>query len=207
MYKSIGIIPAAGQAKRFGGIVKELLPVKDGLSLLHHAYIRLQKVCDLVICVTNKDKVHIHMKELKDVLFIEQNNNIDILGAIQSGMRIQAERYYFTMPDTYIRDDVFTNTPLYGGLSIGLFETLKPERFGCLQDSIIYDKNKDIHLPSQAWGVLSWKNQHRDLFLDGINLPCVLNSIINNSGLETWNIGEYYDMATIQDYIEYLKND
>lgn len=206
MIKAIGIISAAGKAERFGGVSKELLPAKDGFSLISHAYKRLQPVCDLVIVVTNKDKVRDHIKELEDVYFVEQTNQLDILGAIQSGMKkIKAERYYFTMPDTFLRDDVFIDMPLGDGFSIGLFETLKPEKFGCLVDKVVYDKSSDVPSPAQAWGVLSWNGMIQDLFFENPDLPLVLNNAIKKYGFEYWDIGEYYDMATIHDYIEYLK--
>ena len=203
----IGIIPAAGKAERFGGILKELLPARDGVSFINHAADRLRLICDLIIIVTNKDKAQSHIQNVKDALFIEQDNNLNLLGAVQSALKIEAERYYFTMPDTYMRNDIFIDTPLVNGLSLGIFETRKPERFGCLVDGLIVDKSHSINAPANAWGVLSWGWAWRDNFFYADNFTDVINGIIKKAGFSTWNIGEYSDMATVKDYIEYMKND
>jgi len=207
MYKSIGIIPAAGQAQRFGGVQKELLPSNDGIVFMNHAVIRLSRVCDIVIVVTNKDKVQSHMEKVKNVLYVEQNNSNDLLGAVQSALKVEAMRYHFTMPDTVINDDVFVNAPLCDGLSLGLFETSTPERFGCLVDGVIYDKNSEVFSPANAWGVLTWSAKNNNIFYESDNFCDALNKCIQINGYKTWNIKKYYDIGSIKNYIEYLKNE
>lgn len=202
----IGIIPAAGKAERFGGVLKELLPARDGISFINHAADRLRPVCDLVVIVTNKDKAQSHIQSVKDVIFIEQDNSLNLLGAVQSALKIEAERYYFTMPDTYMRNDVFTDTPIMVGLSLGIFETYKPVRFGCLVDGLIIDKSPDIQSPANAWGVLSWGQEWRGNFFYADNFTNAINGVMKNGGFATWSIGNYSDMASVNDYIEYLKN-
>ena len=43
----IGILPAAGKAVRFGGVLKELLPLPNGLSFLYETYLSSagQRLC------------------------------------------------------------------------------------------------------------------------------------------------------------------
>lgn len=199
----VGIIPAAGKAERFGGIFKELLPARDGVSFINHAVDRLRLVCDLVVVVTNKDKAQSHIQNIKGVIFIEQDNELNLLGAVQSALKIEAERYFFTMPDTYMRRDVFIDAPLMG-LSLGIFQTYNPERFGCLVDGLIIDKSPHIESPAPAWGVLSWRGEWRSNFFYTDNFTNAINGIIKATGVSTWDIGYYSDMATVKDYIEYM---
>ena len=122
---NIGIIPAAGKAVRFGGILKELLPAQDGISFINHAANKLRGICDFIIVVTNTEKIQNHMQDLKDVVFIEQANNLNLLGAVQTALQIKAERYYFTMPDTFTDQNIFAGISLHEYLTIGIFKTAK----------------------------------------------------------------------------------
>ena len=81
----VGIIPAAGQALRFGGVIKELLRLPDGRTLLEHAVERLAH-CDRIVVVSNADKVDKHIPKLegKAGVVIQQGN--EMWGAIQTAM-------------------------------------------------------------------------------------------------------------------------
>lgn len=203
--KAVGIIPAAGKAERFGGILKECLPASDGISLINHAANKLRDICDFIIVITNKDKIQNHMQDLKNVVFIEQNNNLNLLGAVQTALQIKADRYYFTMPDTFTEKNIFSHISLAEDLTIGIFQTYKPERFGCLVDGIIVDKKINDAIPAIAWGALSWSRHACAGFCNQINFTNALNFIIKNYSYSMWNINNYYDMATIKDYMEFIK--
>jgi hypothetical protein len=200
---NVGIIPAAGKSERFGGVLKELLPAKDGVPFIVHAVNHLQTVCDVVIVVTNKDKIQSHFVNVKGVLFIEQQSGLDILGAIQAAMAVKADRYYLIMPDTFIGGCAFDGCQTSRDLSLGVFSTSKVGRFGYIVGDSILDKANDIELPAIAWGVLSWNNGICDLFFSESSLSSVLSRAMI-SGFETWNIGEYYDIANIAEYTNYL---
>lgn len=202
---NIGIIPAAGRAVRFGGILKELLPAKDGISFINHAANKLRGICDFIVVVTNAEKIQNHMQNLKDVVFIEQDNNLNLLGAVQTALQIKAERYFFTMPDTITDQKIFSGISLHEYLTIGIFKTYKPNRFGCLIDGSIVDKDANISVPALAWGALSWTNQVCNMFFNQTNFTNALNAIIKNHSYSSWEITEYYDMATIKDYMQFIK--
>jgi hypothetical protein len=203
-YDTIGIIPAAGKASRFGGILKEMLPAHDGVSLITHAYKRLRAHCDLIVVVTNTDKVQHHMTAIKGVVFVEQQKQTDLIGAVQAAMEVKASRYLFTMPDTYASETAFDNLP-DSVLSLGLFLTHKPERFGCLVDGVVYDKKPSTPSPAMAWGALSWQSETKDIWLTSPTLTDGLNSIIAKHGYSTWEMGDYYDMASMRDYADYIQ--
>lgn len=202
--KSVGIIPAAGMAQRFGGVLKELLPAKDGNAFINHAINQLN-FCDVVVIVTNKEKIHSHINSVKgkNILFIEQKNNNDLLGALQSAMIVDLDEYFMIMPDTITDGSIFDNCPVKTNLSLGLFTTNKLGRFGYLECGKVRDKSYNINLPAVAWGALRWSAKVKNLFFLNNKLPDVLNFIMSDS-FETWQIGNYYDIANVDEYIEYI---
>ena len=199
---NVGIIPAAGKAQRFGGTMKELLPARDGVSLLVHAVKRLS-LCQAVVVITNPDKIAEHAKALanEQVIFIMQRSTRDILGAILSGMEVKGDRYYFTMPDTWMRPDVFLDDP-GSTFALGVFDTDKPERFGIVRNGWVV--NKAAGNPGQAWGVLAWDKSTRVFWDYADTYTSGINTCMAYCDYRTWNIGDYFDNASVNDYIGFL---
>ena len=200
----LGIVPAAGKAVRFGGVLKECLPLKRG-SLLELAVDRLP--VDRVILVTNTSKVQTHAQVLGNkVLYMVQGDEPELWGAIKSALSIDADYYYFTMPDTFMPFHAFNLVPEVD-FSIGLFETDMPERFGVLVDGRVVDKNRDIPVPAQAWGGLVWSRAVKNLWLRSnvTDYTHAINLAIQAFGFETWRISFYHDFASIEDYQNYLR--
>lgn len=205
----LGIIPAAGKAARFGGVLKELLPLPNGVSFIAESVLRLRNYCDDIVVVTSPEKIRDHAVELGgNVLYAIQEDKRDIWGAMVTGMQIEADYYLFTMPDTYMPRDSF------GGyqdqlFAMGMHETNTPERFGCLKGSKIVNKCKDVETPVQAWGVLAWAKMAKQYWLgadiqtytDAINMALVF------SVPRFWRLDFYHDNATIEDYISLLRKD
>jgi len=206
-YSNVGIIPAAGKAARFGGVNKEMLPAHDGTPFICHAYNRLKRHCDVVFVVTNSEKINLHMSMLEDAVFVKQQNDNDLLGAIQSVLSVdmRVQRYFLTMPDTYMKESVFDLMPKRF-LSLGMFSTDTPNRFGCLVDGRIYDKSNEVSAPASAWGVLSWDAIAKSILMSSPTLTDALNTMIEKYRYCTWGIGDYFDMATIQDYTKYIES-
>jgi hypothetical protein len=200
---NVGIIPAAGKSTRFGGVLKELLPAKDGTPFIVHAVNHLRPVCDIVVVVTNKDKIQSHAVNIGGVFFVVQQSNLDILGAVQAAMSVKADRYYLIMPDTFISGIAFDGCQNSSNLSLGTFSTNKVGRFGYIVGNSIQDKSNDVELPAIAWGVLSWSDSLRGLFFSSKSLSDALNSAILG-GFEIWSIGDYYDIADVGEYSKYL---
>lgn len=202
--RNIGIIPAAGQAKRFGNIPKELLPLPDGLTLLDHAIVRLS-FCDKIIIVSNQEKILLHRVIIGDRADIVLQDGNEMYGAwLTACNHCSADNYYMTMPDTYMPDDVFDGlTPC--DFSMGLFETNEPERYGIYFDGNVIDKPKYAKTPAQAWGALQWSSD---------TLSCwqadrceTYTQAINDSltrYYNTWKIQYYYDCANTNKYLHLL---
>lgn len=196
----IGILPAAGKAIRFGGVDKELLKL-NGKTMLEHAAARLP---ENVVVITTEGKLQNHMKVLPKAIFAIQEGNQDLWSAIKTGLTFQADRYYMTMPDTYMRVDVFKNAP-QEDFNLGTFTTDKPERFGVLRDNRVIDKQAG-EIPATAWGVLTWSRNVRDYWLKcEVNNFCeAINVAMTAFYFQTWDIGKYHDLASAEDYTKLL---
>lgn len=200
----VGIIPAAGRASRFGGTLKELLPAKDGRSFLRHAVNRLP--VDLVVIVTNPDKVLSHMAEIgPDAAYILQRGTNDIWSAIETALQVRAERYYFTMPDTYLPPDIFAK-PHDADFVLGTFATKTPERFGVLIGDMVINKQHDLPTPARAWGVLEWSERVVDFWRSSKpqEYTQAINAAMREFGYQTFPITYYHDNASMRDYFNFL---
>jgi len=192
----IGIIPAAGKAVRFGGVDKELLEL-NGKTMLEHAAARLP--VDQIVLITTEQKLRKHFQALPQAIFAIQEGNQDLWSAIKTGLSLRADRYFMTMPDTYMRPDVFKDAP-QEDFNIGTFTTNKPERFGVIRGNRVIDKQAGT--PATAWGVLTWSRNVRDYWLKcEVNNFCeAINVAMTAFYFQTWDIGDYHDLASMEDY-------
>jgi hypothetical protein len=204
MAYSVGIIPAAGRAVRFGGLMKELLPIGGGLSLLSHTCDLLERHCDEVIVITRPEKIAAHAGELSTrARYAVQGQGSDIWAAILTGLQTPADRYYFAMPDTYLEmPDVLPES----NFVMGTFETCLPERFGVLVGNRVINKQAGLPIPALAWGFLSWSQEVRDYWLSEeiSEYTQAINRAISAFGCTTFALGCYYDMAAFEDYAAFL---
>ena len=159
----VGIVPAAGKAERFGGLLKELLPWDTGESLLHRTVRILWTVSDAVIVISNPDKIAQHAQELEDfsdVYFVLQDGDT-LLSGIRS-MTVEADYYFFAMPDTVFPENIFPenifpDSPDLNFMMVGLFDTIEGHRYGVWRGGRIDDKNSENRGQLlKAWGVLGW---------------------------------------------------
>jgi hypothetical protein len=207
MTDNLGIIPAAGKAKRFVGIAKELLPLPDGRSLLEHAVDRLA-FCDKIVIVTTRDKWQSQLdvvRDRKNIHLINQEG-AELMGAIRSAYRhFDALHYHMTMPDTWCVENAFEKRP-DASFSYGYFLTSDPERFGCLVDGYMVDKQPVKVKPSVAWGILSWARHINYLWEERRveDYTQAINVALANGDCGSWPIGAYYDCANMKRYIELL---
>jgi len=199
----LGILPAAGCAQRFGGIIKEMLPNKNGFTLINNA-VNNFSFLDMVVVVTNKEKISIHAQTVKALFMIQEGSGL--IGAIRTALKIEADRYYFAMPDTLFSPSPKELFNTNADFVMGVFETNMPERFGVISDGMILDKYFDLPKPSIAWGAVCWSKAVRDLWLDNeyADFTEMMNHAIEVFGYETARIEKYYDIAAIKDYKEML---
>jgi hypothetical protein len=200
--RKVGIIPAAGMASRFKGILKELLPLPDERTLLQHAIDRLW-FCDDVIVVSNPLKLELHKLACADQARLVIQEGLEIWGAIKTALaHSKGDHYYMTMADTWMMAGAFDGCP-HKPINMGYFQTDKPEKFGVILDRVI-DKPRDIKPPVIAWGVVTWSDEVVGLWEQVYppNFPAAINVAMDLFETGLWSVGHYYDCANAENYYE-----
>jgi hypothetical protein len=208
----IGIVPAAGKAERFGGLLKELLPWNGG-SLLGNTVTILQQHCDNVIVLTRPEKIMQHAQALDGygATFILQEGD-NLLSGLKS-ITWDSDYYLFAMPDTVFPLDAFPQGGVFDKdvFQIGLFDTTEGQKFGVWGEDEdggwIDDKNsKNEGKERQAWGLLGWPraamNVIRETYLK--EHTDAFNVAIAEVGFETFMMAYYHDFSSFDDYRKVL---
>ena len=202
----VGIIPAAGDAKRFGGVFKELLPINENDTLLSKTVDTLEMIpVDISIVVTNQNKISAHALALKNrnVVFTTQKYNKDIWGAIESALDIDADWYYFIMPDTLLEQGRFPLHPSHDFM-LGLFETYDPKNYGVLVDGKIVNKSESLMGWQSAWGTLVWSKAVADMWRSNLktieDYTHAFNMAMEQLGWGTYSLSYYFDCGSFDRY-------
>jgi hypothetical protein len=198
----IAILPAAGNSIRFGRIPKEMLPLPNGRSLIDHAIDRVE-FCDRVVIVTSHSKALLHSQLMdRNAKIIQQVGN-EMYGAWATVCGLyNADRYYMTMPDTWMPADAFMDCPDNVDFALGVFTTYEPERFGVFAEGGIVNKDENQPVPATAWGALMWTRKvYDDWQKQGItDYTEAIVRAMSRFTWSTWDIGEYHDCATAYHY-------
>ena len=203
----VGVIPAGGKAERFGGTMKDLLPVYGGRALIRRTYDILKRVCDDVVVVSNQERIQSHVHTLgSDVIYLKTDSSRqDIFAGIYAAINhVPADRYYFSMPDTVIPESSFDNVPDCE-FALGMFETDTPQRFGVLHEGRIINKDQYLRPPCQAWGVLVWSANVADTWkVKPMTYTQAINQAMEQFGYETFPLQYYRDISNKDDYFQLL---
>ena len=202
----IGIVPAGGNSTRWNGYPKELLPVANGTTLLDRTIEAVSRVTDRIVLVTSEKKVGWQTDKLGDKVDYCINGS-GLWSGIARIFYINAEWYYFAMPDTYYPKNAICD--LRGGdFNIGYFETQKPERFGVLLDGQIHDKEHMEKGVYRAWGLLSWSqrvvNFWRKYEGEIETHTQAFNMAMEKFGYTQHPMDYYFDLASWKDYKELM---
>lgn len=246
MLQVVGLIPAAGQAKRLGSLPgsKELFPVGFHTVVVKGRSQLRPKVVShyLLEAMARGGAAHVYIilsKEKIDILRYYGDGSefgvsiaylvIDHLGGMpytlnQARPWLDGETVLFGMPDTvFSPPDVFvrllkSHASAQNDLTIGLFPTDKPHRFGMVE---VGSDNRVLHVidkPAQTdlkfmWGIACWSPRFTS-FMDEYlrqtppraDREVVLGDVFQaavNAGLAVrahrFEDGEYIDIGTPED--------
>jgi dTDP-glucose pyrophosphorylase len=212
----VGIIPAAGKSERWGGIIKELLPVGPYERLIDQALNAfLVAEVDRIVIVTNAEKIAHLASFLQDKLpfpvhYVLQRGDNDIWSAIETSFDLAGDLNLFAMPDTIIPLTTFYPVLNYQkGIDFftGTFTTRRPERFGVFHGEQIV--NKDASLPKgvyQAWGVLAWSKKVVEFWQrqPQIDYTDAINNTWDKFPRIKFPLDFYFDMASWEDYRAFI---
>jgi len=199
------IIPAAGEAVRFGGVPKEMLPISEEETLLGRAVRMARRIGDPVI-ITNRKKEHLHRRLAPDVEMIvkEDPKHLDLWGSILLGLK-HGVPGGLILPDTVTDFDPST-IPADMPIGFGTFQTYTPERFSCLTQGRIATKEYGAAVPALAWGVVVWSGLVSEAFLGGAfkTYDPVFQMVMRTMGYGTFPLHYYHDLGTFVAYREFL---
>jgi molybdopterin-guanine dinucleotide biosynthesis protein A len=215
--KTLGVIPAGGKASRWGGYLKELLPLYGGHWLIDHTVAAMERVeVDAILVVTSRAKLaplanHLARRPWSmPILYAVEERGLDIWGGILEALRVQADEYLFAMPDTFYPPGAFVDRPWLErpahDFALAIHQTAKPERFGILQGNQVINKREHPPGVYDAWGLMAWSGRVAEFWraVDIGNYTDAINAAIEGFGLQTWRIDYYHDMATFDDYREWI---
>ena len=172
--------------------------------MLHRTVRILWQFSDAVVVISNPNKIAQHAQELEgfsNVYFVLQNGDT-LLSGIRS-VTLEADYYFFAMPDTVFPETVFPHPPHPSFMMLGLFDTLEGHRYGVWRDGRIDDKNPENRGQLlKAWGVLGWPQSVMKILGETYltNHTDALNLALEQVKHYTVSIDSYYDFASFEEY-------
>ncbi|PNX46237.1 MAG: hypothetical protein BV457_08040 [Thermoplasmata archaeon M9B1D] len=219
----LGVIPAAGEGKRWGGYLKEFLPINEEEKVIDHL-IRSMKLAGATkfLVISNPEKIAAHSKYLSsrydNIFYIMQTRQLDIWGAMLASLPFSEDYNLFGFPDTYFDTDAYNfnyQARVFGkaeNLFIGMHETNMPERFGVLYNNKMVDKRTDLPKDTYlAWGPLIWTKNVANYWLERdrkapiLHYNDAINLVMDKFGYKIFKIKSYIDFASWKDYLMFLE--
>jgi len=230
----IGLLPAAGNAERMGGLPKMLLPVPEGTLAAFHGKTMLAAGCDPFSIGANR----INYDLLRSfyggyVRLVKQHETMtETILSLREDMKIVAQIYYdngmefsdnpvlFGMPDTHFEDaqayQKLTHALNSGAdLAVGLFHTRPEQRSKlgmCRLDgeriTDVIDKPESTTL-EWAWGVLGWQPVFWQYLRPedphvGYAIPRAIAAGLDVRAVKM--VGGYWDCGTPAEYFEMIRS-
>ncbi len=209
MGKIIGIIPARGKAVRFGGQLKELLPISNNECGLSRCIENMMRGgADEIILQSTSEKESFHRVVTQNYALVQiacAPNGRGLWHEIREITHYPASQYLFAMPDTIMPYTVFENIKDLD-VSIGIFHTDNSERFGMLRDRKIVDKQPGE--PGYAYGAFVWSALAAEYLVEACNKykdhTKALNALLSRFDVNMFVIDYYCDFASFSDYKRYI---
>lgn len=197
------ILPAGGRAERFGGVVKDLLPIGDGETLLSAAIARARALgADAVTVVTSAEKAALHERYLagRDVQLVVSSGR-GLWGAVRAALA--PEPGLLILPDTVWR--VVSSIPP-APLAFGVFETDEAWRYSVWVGETLVTKPAGM-THGCAWGCVAWQAEVARWWLarDDADYDDALSVAAQQFGAARFSIADYHDMASWTHYRRYLE--
>lgn len=206
------VIPAAGNAARFGGVLKELLPVSEIDCGLSHSVRLAMKLgeCDPVI-VTTADKLHWHVDAIASrnlsAKFVVKPNPAegDMWGSVLMGIDPTMDGGII-LPDTYA---LVSSMPAQQPITFGCFVTRTPWQFSCLD--LASSRSPCILTKQQrqasmlAWGMVTWaRDSAAQLMACPDHFDRAFESVMRDRGYGIFMLDSYIDFGSYASYREFL---
>ncbi len=204
------IIPAAGKATRFNGLLKELLPVGKDETPLLLAVKRALSITGQAIIITTEEKKPFHKAALqaydRDIYYIiDRCPSGNLWNSVRLGLEPSKDSGLI-LPDTVLNySDEIPDAPL----AFGVFQTDEAYRFSCLNRELnqFETKPKDRRF-GIAWGMVVWDAYVSDELVKSIcsTADDNFNWLMRLVNWETFILSEYHDLASFEYYKKWLES-
>lgn len=209
------IIPAAGDAVRFGGCPKELLPISETDCSLTRAVRLARALGGEPVIISNPHKEIFHRLALERAgleceLRVRQNwKRKDLWGSIEFGLQ-NGVAGGLLLADTVPAINPATDWKKFAGVQLlfGVFETREPERFSILTPDGI--ATKQPHPPGNlAWGMMFWTAEVTDFLRlqETEHYDRAFEAAMKNHAWDVFKLEAYHDLGTFAAYREFLTTD
>lgn len=216
----LGVVPCGGKADRWGGMVKELVPIGHGRWLIDQSLEAMRVAgVDRYCIVTSRAKIHTlveHFRKEKyrdyDLFYVIQRQQKDLWEAMTESFPFADDVNVFAMPDTVFHPEAFRNLLRAGPpppFALGVFDTETPERFGVLVDGHFVDKPQGLP-PGRypAWGTLVWRREVVEEWrrTKPADYTEAINCGVRAFGLHSFPLHYYHDFASWDFYRRWVEH-
>lgn len=216
----LAVIPAGGQATRFGGLFKELLPIGKDTTLLLNALATAKRLgADRYLVISTREKFQLHRRyldnqaaEYQAVVEFAEDPECSLWCAIRyAALRCADAQNVFVMPDTVFGVPQGI-TLTHREFNLGLFLTREPGRFGVLSDGRIRDKDPELQGVWPAWGTITWSRAVAAWWLlrehQGVRYAdhtAAFQDAMDYFGFGTFNLDYYEDLGDWEHYSAFVR--
>jgi hypothetical protein len=212
---TVAILPCAGKAERWGGLLKELLPAGPGYAMIDRTMAAFMEAkasaVHVVASIEKLGPISAHISSRwQGAFYSVQSDPRDLWGAVRQGIRLGGDRYLFAMPDTIYPVGSFTKDP-GADLVLGLFPTDHGDRFGVVTNNLIMDKSAAFRgMSCWAWGVLMWSPRVAEWWIERdkriSSFPAALSAAMRQFGWTPVKLPYYHDICDFPAYADAIKN-
>lgn len=203
------IIPAAGEAVRFGGLPKELLPISETDCSLTRAVRVAERLGGEPVIMSNPMKEFFHHAALQraklecEVVVRNNYQHKDLWGSIERGLE-PGRAGGLLLADT-VSDGVIILPGAQCKLTFGYFHTSEPSRFSILLPDRIATK-EDKPPGNQAWGMVFWDGDVTDFLLaqEVTHYDRAFELAIKQFATRLFKLNYYFDLGTFKAYKDFL---
>lgn len=232
----IGFLPCGGEATRWNGTFKELLPVGENRWLCDYALDAFAEAdCYEVAVLSSPQKAMLHAQHFrrekyKKFTFYYHFGKPPMLQSIVEALPLSLQYDYtlFAMPDTVIPNTsvypAFPDTCWVNDFSLGLFQTYSPERFSTYHNGMLYNKLRPHRSPEYAgkpytcWGTITWTKEVAETMMSFAKLlnvngtisdpiDILLQPVVVLHGAATHLLTHYRDIQNWEAYLQFIQEE
>ena len=205
------VIPAAGQAVRFGGMLKELLPISEidcGLTNAVRLAYKLGGTMPTIVTTTEKLAAHqaaVSSRGLQARFIVDSVRKGDMWGAVLLGMSSDRPGGLL-LPDSVpeLTDEALPDAAIV----LGCFHTKDASQFSCvdLRNAARprIDTKPDTSEQRLAWGLVAWSAEAAADFASFTHFDRAFEAAMTRYGYGITLLNGYADLGSFARYTDFI---